>query len=203
MRQRQLVEGVCQAHAFQRGVEREQRVGDREVAADLVVDRASIDDELPFVDPAACRESEHDRNFTPAKIQKRREQIEENIHRYLAALDTADRTLGPVEFKAKAERLNEKIGAMREQMRRLEHFEQRLKEQPDAQLSLIDPDARAMSTNGRRSGIVGYNVQVAVDAKHHLIVAHEVTNDGGDRAQLAPMAKAAREAIGKRKLVAA
>jgi hypothetical protein len=94
----------------------------------------------------------HDRNFTPAKIQKRREQIEENIHRYLVALDTADRTLGPTEFKAKAERLNEKIGAMREQMRRLEHFEQRLKDQPDAQLSLTDPDARAMSTNGRRSG---------------------------------------------------
>ena len=144
----------------------------------------------------------HDRNFTPAKIQKRREQIEENIHRYLVALDTADRTLGPAEFKAKAERLNEKIGAMREQMRRLEHFEQRLRDQPDAQLSLTDPDSRAMSTNGRRSGIVGYNVQAAVDAKHHLIVAHEVTNDGGDRAQLAPMAKAAREAIGKGKLVA-
>src|SRR6202007_2667945 len=115
----------------------------------------------------------HDRNFTPAKIQKRREQIEENIHRYLVALDTADRTLGPIEFQAKGERLNEKIGAMREQMRRLEHFEQRLKEQPDAQLSLTDQDARAMSTNGRRSGIVGYNVQAAVDAKHHLIVDHE------------------------------
>ncbi len=53
-----------------------------------------------------------------------------------------------------------------------------------------------MSTNGRRSGVVGYNVQAAVDAKHHLIVAHEVTNDGSDRAQLAPMAKAARDAIG-------
>ena len=144
----------------------------------------------------------HDRNFTPAKIQKRREQIEENIHRYLVALDTADRTLGPAEFQAKAARLNEKIGAMREQMRQLEHFEERLKDAPDTQLSLTDPDARAMSTSGRRSGIVGYNVQAAVDAKHHLIVAREVTNDGGDRAQLAPMAKAAREAIGKRTLVA-
>ena len=77
----------------------------------------------------------HDRNFTPAKIQKRREQIEENIHRYLIALDTADRTLGPAEFKAKAERLNEMIGTMHEQMGRLEHFERRLNEQPDAQLA--------------------------------------------------------------------
>jgi transposase len=144
----------------------------------------------------------HDRNFTPAKIQKRREQLEENIQRYLVALDTADRTLGGEEFKAKASRLNEKVKAMRDQMRRLEHVEKRLKDEPDGQLSLTDKDSRAMSTSGRRSGIVGYNVQVAVDAKHHLIVAHEVTNEGGDRAQLAPMAKAAREAIGKRKLVA-
>lgn len=144
----------------------------------------------------------HDRNFTPGKIQKRREQIEENIERYLVALDTADRTLGPVEFQARAVHLNDKIKAMREQMHRLEHFEQQLKESPDGQLSLTDRDARAMSTNGRRSGVVGYNVQAAVDAKHHLIVAHEVTNEAGDRAQLAPMAKAARDAIGTRKLVA-
>jgi transposase len=144
----------------------------------------------------------HDRNFTPAKVQKRREQIEENIQRYLVALDTADRTLGPAEFKAKASRLKEKVTAMRDQMRRLDSIDERLKNEPDGQLSLTDKDSRAMSTSGRRSGIVGYNVQAAVDAKHHLIVAHEVTNDGGDRAQLAPMAKAARDAIGTRKLVA-
>jgi transposase len=144
----------------------------------------------------------HDRNFTPAKIQKRREQLEDNIQRYLVALDTADRTLGPTEFQAKASHLKDKIKAMRDQMHRLEHIERRLSNEPDGQLSLTDKDSRAMSTNGRRSGVVGYNVQAAVDAKHHLIVAHEVTNDGSDRAQLAPMAKAAREAIGTRKLVA-
>ncbi len=144
----------------------------------------------------------HDRNFTPAKIQKRREQIEDNIQRYVVALDTADRTLGPTEFQAKASHLKDKIKAMRDQMHRLEHIERRLSNEPDGQLSLTDKDSRAMSTNGRRSGVVGYNVQAAVDAKHHLIVAHEVTNDGSDRAQLAPMAKAAREAIGTRKLVA-
>jgi transposase len=143
-----------------------------------------------------------DRNFTPGKVQKRQEQIEESIKRYLDALDTADRTQAPAEFQAKAEHLQDKLRTMREQMRRMQSIEQQLKREPDGQLSLTDPDARSMATSGRGSGIVGYNVQVAVDAKHHLIVAHEVTNSGSDRAQLAPMAAAAREAMGKKKLQA-
>jgi transposase len=143
-----------------------------------------------------------DRNFTPNKVQKRQEQIEESIKRYLDALDTADRTQGPAEFKVKAERLQDKLKTMREQMHRMKQIEQRLKSEPGAQLSLTDRDARSMATSGRGSGIVGYNVQVAVDAKHHLIVAHEVTNEGSDRAQLAPMAAAARQAMGKTKLLA-
>ena len=143
-----------------------------------------------------------DRNFTPGKVQKRKEQIEESIKRYLDALDTADRTQPPTEFQGKAEHLHEKLRTMRKQMRRMQGIEQRLKHEPDGQLSLTDPDARSMATSGRGSGIVGYNVQVAVDAKHHLIVAHEVTNSGSDRAQLAPMAAAAREAMGKKRLQA-
>jgi len=143
-----------------------------------------------------------DRNFTPGKVQKRQEQIEESIKRYLDALDTADRTQAPTEFQAKAEHLQDKLRTMREQMRRMQGIEQQLKHEPDGQLSLTDPDARSMATSGRGSGIVGYNVQVAVDAKHHLIVAHEVTSSGSDRAQLAPMAAAAREAMGKKKLQA-
>ena len=59
---------------------------------------------------------------------------------------------------------------------------------PDRQISLTDPDSRSMATSGRGSGVVGYNVQIAVDTKHHLIITHEVTNVGSDRAQLAPMA---------------
>jgi transposase len=143
-----------------------------------------------------------DRNFTPGKVQKRQEQIEESIKRYLDALDTADRTQSPTDFQGKADHLQDKLRTMREQMRRMQDIEQQLKHEPDGQLSLTDPDARSMATSGRGSGIVGYNVQVAVDAKHHLIVAHEVTNSGSDRAQLAPMAAAAREAMGKKKLQA-
>jgi len=140
-----------------------------------------------------------DSNFTTGKIDKRQEQIEESIQRYLTALETADRTQ-PVELKAKTERLQDKITRLRQQMRELDAVKEQLKTQPDGQISRTDPDARSMATSGRGSGMVAYNVQVAVDAKHHLIVAHEVTNAGSDRAQLSPMAQAAREAMGKKRL---
>jgi len=140
-----------------------------------------------------------DRNFTSAKIDKRQQQIEESIQRYLDALETADRTQ-PAELEAKTERLQDKIKTLREQMRRMDRIKDRLTREPDAQLSLTDPDARSMATSGKGSGIVGYNVQAAVDAKHHLIVAHEVTNVGHDRAQLSKMALAAREVMDKTKL---
>jgi transposase len=66
---------------------------------------------------------------------------------------------------------------------------------PDKQISLTDPDARLMATSGKGTGTVGYNVQTAVDAQHHLIVDHQVTNIGNDRSQLATMAKRARTAM--------
>ena len=143
-----------------------------------------------------------DRNFTAGKVKKQKEQIEQSIKRYLDALDTADRTLAPAELQVKSKHLQDKIKTMRQQMRRMKRIERRLKDEPDGQLSLTDPDARSMATSGRGSGIVGYNVQTAVDAKHHLIVAHEVTNEGHDRAQLATMGVAARDAMGKTKLQA-
>jgi hypothetical protein len=137
-----------------------------------------------------------DRNFTAGKVDKRQQQIEESIQRYLSALETADRTQ-PAEIELKTTRLREKIAQLRQQMHSLDQIKEELKTLPDAQISMTDPDARSMATSGKGSGMVGYNVQMAVDAKHHLIVAHEVTNIGNDRAQLNSMARAARDAMGK------
>ena len=142
-----------------------------------------------------------DRNFTPGKIDKRMQQIEESINRYLDALETADRTQ-PAEVEAKTERLKEKIGKLRQQMRQLRGRKEQLGKQPEKQLSLTDPDARSMTSDGKATGIVGYNVQAAVDAKHHLIVTHEVTNVGNDRGQLSKMALQAGDAMGRKKLEA-
>lgn len=136
-----------------------------------------------------------DKNFTPHKLEQRMKQIDDSIERYLNALDTADRTQ-PAEVEAKTEHLQKKLAKLRRQMQYLREVEQYLKEQPDEQLSQTDPDARSMATSGRGTGIVGYNVQTAVDTKHHLIVAHEVTNLGHDRTQLANMAFQARDAVG-------
>lgn len=134
-----------------------------------------------------------DRNFTSAKLQRRMAEIESSIQRYLTELDTADRQ-EPEIAQAKAGRLNDKIAALKVEMQRLKAIETELERSPDGQLSLTDPDARSMKTRG--TGIVGYNVQTAVDTKHHLIVAHEVTNIGVDRDLLSGMAKQARAAIG-------
>jgi transposase len=136
-----------------------------------------------------------DRNFTQAKMQRRLEQIDESIARYLSQLDSADRQ-GPTVPEAKITRLNEKIAALREEIQRLNALNARMMETEDKQISLTDPDARSMATSGRGSGIVGYNMQSAVDTKHHLIIVHEVINVGTDRNQLSNMAEQARTAIG-------
>jgi len=106
-----------------------------------------------------------DRNFTPSKVDRRQQQIEESNQRYLDALETADRTQ-PAEVEAKTKRLREKIKTLRQQMRRMDQIREQLKQQPDEQLSLTDPDARSMMSQTKGTGVVGYNVQAAVDAKH-------------------------------------
>lgn len=138
-----------------------------------------------------------DRNFTSAKLQRRMEEIESSINRYLTELDTADRQ-EPAVAKIRGERLQDKIAVLKEQMKALKEIEIRLNDTPDKQISLTDPDARSMKTRG--TGIVGYNIQTAVDAKNHLIVAHQVTNIGSDRDQLTSMAKLARAAMGAEEL---
>jgi transposase len=140
-----------------------------------------------------------DRNFTSAKVKRRMEQIDESIERYLAAMDTADRA-EPSVAQPKIARLQDKISMLKQQMQQLKDIEVQMNAAPDKQISLTDPDARSMATSGRGSGMVGYNVQTAVDTKHHLIVAHEVTNVGHDRHALATMAQQASAAVGNEDL---
>ena len=136
-----------------------------------------------------------DRNFTAHKVKRRIEQVAEHIAGYLQDLATADRHEGEA-AEARSGRLVEKIDRLRAQMAMLKVMEAQVEASPDGQVSLTDPDARAMATSGRGSGIVGYNVQSAVEGEHHLIVAHEVVMTGSDREQLASMAGKAKDAMG-------
>ena len=136
-----------------------------------------------------------DKNFTRAKMQRRMAQIEESVARYLHQLDSADRQEPSLAPAAKTIRVKEKISKLKEEMQRLEALDVRMLATPDQQISLTDPDARSMATSGRGSGVVGYNVQVAVDTRHHLIVTHEVTNVGNDRSQLATVAKRTKDTL--------
>ncbi len=131
-----------------------------------------------------------DKNFTRAKMKRRLAEVEASIDRYLERLTEVDATEVDDD---KGQALEDKIARLREEMARLKKCEVRMLEAPDKQLSLTDPDARSM--NSRGTGTVGYNVQSAVDSRHHLIVAHNVTNVGSDRSQLARMAKHAKEAL--------
>ena len=143
-----------------------------------------------------------DKNFTKGKVERRRKQLEESVARYLAQLDTADRQEPSEIITLKKTRYKEKLVNLKSEMAKLEAIEKRMLAMPDEQISLTDPDSRSMATSGRGSGVVGYNVQTAVDTENHLIVAHEVTNVGSDRSQLANTAKAAKEALGVDKLEA-
>jgi transposase len=143
-----------------------------------------------------------DKNFTRAKVERRRAQLQESVARYLAQLDTADLREPSEELAAKTAHLKEKLAKLDVEIERLAAMERLMLASPDQQISLTDPDSRSMATSGRGSGVVGYNVQVAVDTEHHLIVTHEVTNVGSDRAQLANIASQAKEVLGVDKLEA-
>jgi transposase len=143
-----------------------------------------------------------DKNFTRGKVERRRKQLEESVARYLSQLDTADRQEPTEALAAKTAHLKGKLAKLDEEMKKLAAHEKLMLASPDQQISLTDPDSRSMATSGRGSGMVGYNVQTAVDTENHLIVAHEVTNVGHDRSQLANMATQAREALQADKLEA-
>ena len=142
-----------------------------------------------------------DQNYTVAKVTGRMEQVNASIARYLRALDQADREEGDI-AEAKSVRLQEKIAGLRQQMLALKAMERMVQDAPNQQVSMTDPDARSMATSGKGTATVGYNVQIAVDAEHHLIVAHEVINQGYDRHQLVPMGLKAQQATGCEKITA-
>ncbi len=136
-----------------------------------------------------------DKNFSSAKVERRRKQLEESVSRYLSQLDTADRQDPSETLTLKKGRIKEKLEKLQSEMAKLAAIERQMLAAPDQQISLTDPDSRSMATSGRGSEVVGYNVQVAVDTENHLIVTHEVTNIGSDRAQLANTAQAAKAAL--------
>src|SRR5712664_2773152 len=141
-----------------------------------------------------------DNNYTKGKMERRLAQIEESVARYLSQLDTADRQTSAGEapseaLAARTTRLKEKLAKLEEEVKRLKAIEKQMLASPDQQISFTDPDSRSMATSGRGSGMVGYNVQAAVDTTNHLIVAHEVTNVGTDKSQLANIANQAKAAL--------
>ena len=144
-------------------------------------------------------DNNRDRNYTRAKLKRRLELIDESIERYLGQIASADRLDASV-AQGKTERLESKIEKLKKEIEKLNEIEVQLLATPDKQISLTDPDARSMISGG--NGIVGYNVQTAVDVKNHLIVAHEVTNVGNDRAQLTNMATQAKAVLGVKALTA-
>jgi transposase len=137
-----------------------------------------------------------DKNFTRAKMERRLAQIDESVARYLSQLDTADLQEPSEALAAKTAHLKEKLAKLASELQRLKALEKAMLASPDQQISLTDPDSRSMATSGRGSGVVGYNVQVAVETEHHLIVTHEVTNTGSDRSQLANIATQAKHVLG-------
>jgi transposase len=139
-----------------------------------------------------------DKNFTKKSIKRRLQKTQANIDRYLAKLDAADQEEPEIREVTAAE-LKQKIASMEAKMEQLQGYEAEVEAHPDKQVSLTDPDSRSMMKAGGGSQ-VGYNVQTAVDSKHHLIAAHEVTNAPSDRSQLSSMADQAKTALGAKTL---
>ena len=116
-------------------------------------------------------------------------------------MDVADRQQNAVAH-TKLARLRDKIAVLREQVRQSRVMRVAIDNLPGRQLSLTDPDTRAMATSGRGTGIVGHNGQTAVDIRHHLIVAPRGTTKRYDRGQLSGMTRQARETMDRAKLTA-
>lgn len=135
-----------------------------------------------------------DRNFTERKLERLNRRADEKIKRYLEELDKADEQEQDNETPT-AEELEEKIEWLRGRKEFYAELRERMDQTGESQVSLTDPDARSMKLGSSRGTEVAYNVQISVDAKHKLIVDHEVTNAGNDKNQLSSMAIRAKEAL--------
>lgn len=140
-----------------------------------------------------------DKNYTQRKLDARIEQVEQSIARYMEELDGADRQ---PEFstRLRVAHVKDKIASLQRQIDEFNALGRQMQQTADQQISQTDPDARSMATSGRGTGMVGYNVQTAVDTTHHLIVAHDVTNVGHDRSQLASMTRHVQQTLGREAL---
>jgi len=138
-----------------------------------------------------------DKNFTKGKIASRIAHLEASIERYLKEMVRIDRQEEGEARAKKIANLAQRSDRIRQEIQRLQGLNEALKDAPDSQISLTDPDCRSMATSAKGSGFVGYNAQAAVDTETHLIVTHDVINAGHDREQLSPMAKGAKAALGR------
>jgi transposase len=132
------------------------------------------------------------RNYSERKLEKALKEIDEKLQRYLQQLDTHDAT-PPLPLALTPEQLQAKIEALKERQTKYEQLQTQLVESGETQLSLTDPDSRSMPMG--QGTDVAYNVQIAVDAKHKLIVTAELTNQVTDQAQLSPMATQAKATL--------
>lgn len=134
------------------------------------------------------------RNFTQTKVQEYLAEMETRLEAYLQELDQADQTEVPVmPLKLSAAELQAKIERLKTRQSKYQGYLKQMEETGESQLSLTDPDSRAMPKSPKAS--VAYNVQSVVDSKHHLIVAQDVTNDITDRDQLSRMALAGKQML--------
>jgi transposase len=154
--------------------------------------------ELVAIDGSKFRAvNSKERNFTKDKLKELLGQIEERIEAYLKELDRSDeQDDGGTRGGAHAEHLQAKIEALKQRQLLYEGFQAQLEVNGQEQLSLTDPESRSMKLGKGRGTEVCYNVQTAIDSKHKLIVACDVTNDTGDRDWLSPMALQAKEVLG-------
>jgi transposase len=136
-----------------------------------------------------------DNNYTPKKLQFHIDRVEKHIDDYLKQLDDADKA---DEQNVDDTPIKEKIAWLKKRLSELKTLEVEVNSHPEKQLSITDPDSRLLKTQGMTRSVC-YNVQSVVDTKHHLIVAHEVTNKQ-DRGQLCSLGKQAQVALDKKAL---